>query len=86
MLNNNIVLSFLISLISTLFIHICNKTQEEKYNEINKSELIKTFIIIFIVSVSLLFLRKNKMSGGGITMNNLRSGENLLTHSARPPF
>ena len=85
MLNNNLVLSFLISALSTLFIHI-SKNDEHINMPINKNDIVKNFGIIFIVSNILLFLKKNKMSGGGVTNFKMPSGENLLTHSSRPPF
>lgn len=87
MLDNNFVLSILISSISTLFIHIANKKDENREIPINKNEIIKIFGIIFIVCNAFFFLKKNKMSGGGnMSSINLPSGENLLTHSSRPPF
>ena len=84
MLNNNLVLSFLISALSTLFIHICNKSNETI--PINKNDIVKNFGIIFIISNVFFFLKKNKMSGGGVNNLKMPSGENLLTHSSRPPF
>lgn len=86
MLENNLVLSVLISSISTLFIHIANKKEENSVEPINKHEIIKIFGIIFIVCNAFLFLKKNKMSGGSMSTVNMPSGENLLTHSSRPPF
>ena len=86
MLENNLVLSIIISSISTLFIHISNRKEEDRGVPINKNEIIKTFGIIFIVCNALLFFKKNKMTGGSMPGVNLPSGENLLTHSSRPPF
>ena len=86
MLENNLVLSVLISSISTLFIHIANKKEENRGEPINKNEIIKIFGIIFIVCNAFFFFKKNKMSGGSMSAVNMPSGENLLTHSSRPPF
>ena len=84
MLNNNLVLSFLISSLSTLFIHISDKNDENI--PINKNDILKNFSIIFIVSNIFFFLKKNNMSGGGVNNLKMPCGENLLTHSSRPPF
>lgn len=86
MLENNLFLSVIISLLSTLFIHISNRKEEDRGNPINKNEIIKTFGIIFIVCNTMFFFKKNKMTGGSMPGVNLPSGENLLTHSSRPPF
>lgn len=85
MLNNNLVLSFLISLMSTIFIKITNKKLENINNEITKKEILKIFGIIFIVCNIFFFLKKNNLNGGARPIN-MPSGESLLTHSSRPPF
>lgn len=83
MLNNNLILSVLISSLSATTIHMMNKNNME-YND--KNDIVKNFFVIFIVTNIFFFLKKNSKMTGGSSMMNIQSGESLLSHSSRPPF
>jgi len=77
MLENNLIFSLVLSLIITCLYYLFSNKNNDKYNEM-KNNLILLFGISFIVTflLKICITKDNKIS----------SGENLLTHSSRPPF
>tara|TARA_Y100000590_G_C15299696_1_gene855814 strand:- start:408 stop:641 length:234 start_codon:yes stop_codon:yes gene_type:complete len=77
MLENNLIFSLVLSSIITGLYYLFSNKNNDKYNEM-KNNLILLFGISFIVTflLKICIAKDNKIS----------SGENLLTHSSRPPF
>ena len=87
MLDNNLFYSIILSSLVTLVIYfITNRSETTNESAYDIKELIKIFMIIFIINFCLNYLRSNNSSES--TGSNIihPSGESLLTHSSRPPF
>ena len=73
-LKNNLLFSIILSLIITILFYIFSN-KNEKDND--KNNIVLLFGISFICS----FLLKNS-----IEKSNIKTTENILTYSSRPPF
>ena len=88
MLNNNLILSLIVSSLSTLFIYMStNRSQNTKESLYSNKDTTIIFSINIAVTYLFLHLRgKSKLvkeGGGGIQP---LSTESIMSHSSRPPF
>ena len=76
MFDNNLIFSFVLSVVNTIaFLLIKNNDDEDLKNQ----ELLMLFSVTFITSFLLRSFMSGELMKGG-------SSENILTHSPRAPF
>ena len=86
MLNNNILFSLFIGLISSVLIYLLtNRSKETKESKYRGYDILIIFICIFTTSFIMCSFKKgsgmNPVQGAPIP-----SSESMLSHSTRPPF
>ena len=78
MLNNNLIFSLIVSLMSTTIFYFTKVNKDNNQHE-KKQDIIVLFGIIFVSTFVLkMYLSDEKPK--------VISGENTLSHSTRPPF
>lgn len=84
MLDNSLIFSLIVGIISTLVIYyITNKNNFNGQSRYENKELLKIFFIIFISCFGLFYLRNMKTDVNSMSIKNTVP---LITHSSRPPF